>query len=300
MNRNWCARLSGAALFSMLSLATAPAFAQVDLQGQWQSINQNDAHLRGPGPDLVDYTGLPLNDEGRAAALAFNYSMISMTERMCTDWSQNYISFAPHNIQIERVDDPVSGGIIAWKVSAGGSDRAPMPIFIDGRRRPGPLDLHSFGGFTTGRWEGDVLVGEMTHMKRGLTRRNGAPLSDLGKMTIHLARRGNLLQITTMTEDPIYLEAPVVLTGTYRLNIGGATTATNPPCFPSSEIPSMDAPGTVPHFVPGTNPFVEEFASRVNLPREAIMGGAESMYPEFRKKLEGKYQPPASCARDCR
>ena len=29
------------------------------------------------------------------------------------------------------------------------------------------------------------------------------------------------------------------------------------------------------------------------------MGYAESLYPEFRKKIKGRYTPPASCGRKC-
>ena len=44
----------------------------------------------------------------------------------------------------------------------------------------------------------------------------------------------------------------------------------------------------------------KEFAQRNNLPTEAVMGGAETMYPEFRKKIQGKYTPPTECKKDCR
>jgi hypothetical protein len=286
-------------MFMALVFASAPASAQIDLSGQWQAINQQDAHARGPGPDLVDYTGIPLTAEGKAVALSYNYSMMSMTERMCMDYTEDYITFAPHSIQIERVDDPVTGGILAWKISAGGSDRAPIPIWLDNRPRPAPLDLHSYGGFTLGEWTGNILTGQMTHMKKGISRRNGAPLSDQATMTIHLVRTGNLLTIMTLTEDPIYLDEPLVQTGSYRLNVEGNTQATNPTCFPASEVPSLDAPGSVPHYLPGMNPNMEEYAQRNNLPSEAVMGGKETVFPEFRKVIKDKYTPPAACKKDC-
>ena len=37
--------------------------------------------------------------------------------------------------------------------------------------------------------------------------------------------------------------------------------------------------------MPGENPFVSEFAERHKVPVAAAMGGAETMYPEYRKKL---------------
>ena len=36
-----------------------------------------------------------------------------------------------------------------------------------------------------------------------------------------------------------------------------------------------------------------------NLPKEAAMGYAETLYPEYRKTLKGIYTPPASCGRYC-
>jgi hypothetical protein len=149
-----------AAIVLTLALTPVPAFAQVDLSGQWAAFNMHDARTRGPGPDLVDWSTIPLSEEGRQRALAYSYSMISMPERMCMHWSQNYIAFAPHAIMIERINDPVNGNLIGIGVSSGGSDRAPMPIWLDGRPRPSPNANHTFGGFTLGRWNGGSQPGE--------------------------------------------------------------------------------------------------------------------------------------------
>jgi len=278
---------------------TGAASAQIDLTGQWAAINQQDNMARGPGPDLADYTGLPLNDEGRAVALAYTSGILSMTERGCLDYTEDYLTFAPHNIMISRVDDPVTGDVLAWKISAGGSDRAPIPIWMDGRPHPSPLEPHTFSGFTTGAWEGTTLTAHMTHMKRGITRRNGAPLSDQANMTLHIVRHGDLLTIMTITSDPIYLEEPLVQTGSYRLNPRGGVAATNPTCFPFTELPSLDVSGTVPHFLPGANPDAQTFARKYGLPLEAAYGGAQTIYPEFRKKLRDTYVQPTACTRYC-
>ena len=68
--------LTGVAIF-LISFQSVPAFAQVDLSGQWAAINQSDAKTRGPGPDLMDQTAIPLNEEGRAVAAS--YSSVSYT-----------------------------------------------------------------------------------------------------------------------------------------------------------------------------------------------------------------------------
>ena len=44
--------------------------------------------------------------------------------------------------------------------------------------------------------------------------------------------------------------------------------------------------------MPGQNPFVTEFAAKYQIPVEATLGGAETMYPEFQKKLKNLKPPP--------
>src|SRR5215470_6322436 len=65
-----------------------PAMAQVDLSGSWQSKNHEDALERGAGPNPADFTGIPFNDAGRAKALSYSQSEISMPERICAFYSQ--------------------------------------------------------------------------------------------------------------------------------------------------------------------------------------------------------------------
>lgn len=46
-------------------LASAPASAQILLSGDWIALQHEDQIERGPGPDLGDYLGLPINDAAR-------------------------------------------------------------------------------------------------------------------------------------------------------------------------------------------------------------------------------------------
>lgn len=284
-----------AAFCTALLFTAVPAFAQVDLSGQWQVINQADSRTRGPGPDLADYLGIPLNDEGRAVALSYSYSMVSMTERMCMYNSQNLITNDAPSLEIERINDPATGAVNAWRLSGGGSVRSPLIIWMDGRAQPSDNEPHTFDGFTLGKWDGGVLRGYMTHMKHGASARNGAPLSDQATMTIRLVRHGDLLTVLTVTYDPVYFEAPFAYASTFRMNLAGNVLPVNAPCYPLTEVPRLDAPGTVPHFLPGTNPDAEAFAKRWHLPLEAAHGGAQTMYPEFRKKLKDTYTLPPPC-----
>jgi hypothetical protein len=49
---------------------------------------------------------------------------------------------------------------------------------------------------------------------------------------------------------------------------------------------ASQARGAVPNFLPGENPFVAEFAKKFGLPLAATLGGAQTMYPEFQRKMK--------------
>ena len=57
--------------------------------------------------------------------------------------------------------------------------------------------------------------------------------------------------------------------------------------------------GAVPHYLPGKNPFIDEDARNRHIPLDALMGGAETTYPEYRKKLKDSYVAPEKCVRYC-
>src|SRR5438034_9434736 len=90
--------LKTAALVLLLVLLSAPAFAQFDLSGTWASRSNQDDMERGAGPDPVDYLGLPLNDEGRAKALSYNYSMLSLPEYQFGSLTPFYIMLGPFGL----------------------------------------------------------------------------------------------------------------------------------------------------------------------------------------------------------
>jgi hypothetical protein len=62
-------------------------------------------------------------------------------------------------------------------------------------------------------------------------------------------------------------------------------------CLPSPEIPRPY--GWVPHHLPGMNTVIREFSEEYGVPFEASRGGAETMYPEYRKKLRQMVIPHA-------
>jgi len=57
--------------------------------------------------------------------------------------------------------------------------------------------------------------------------------------------------------------------------------------------------GRVPHYLPGQNPQLDEMTALYGIPAEAELGGAETMYPEYRDKIKDKFVLPAKCKKNC-
>jgi len=122
-----------------------------------------------------------------------------------------------------------------------------------------------------------------THVKQGWYRRENLPSSDEATTIEHFIRDGNLMTHISVTEDPVYLEEPLVKSEEFTLS---SSPSFNPfwPCEYVQE--GQWERGVVPHYLPGEHPYVAEYAADHELPQEATLGGAGTMYPEYRERLE--------------
>jgi hypothetical protein len=271
---------AGSLLLALLLTAT-PAAAQMDFSGEWSPIMHEDQPERVPGPELGDYLGLPINEEGRLRADTWDASIQTLPEWQCRPHSADYIWRGPSQLRISKEVDPISREVTTWHAEWLRSvDRA---IYMDGRTHPPEYAPHTWAGFSTGKWEGDMLTVTVTHLKEGYIRRNGVPRSDKATLTEHWIRNGDYLTIVTIVTDPVYLSEPFIRTTEYALNLNQQI-----PPYPCGVVHEVGRPdGDVPHHLPGTNTFITEFPRRFRIPEPAARGGAETMYPEYRTKLKG-------------
>ena len=276
--------LVGAFVVVVLASATESAFAQVDIAGEWGPLFHEDRLDRVPGPPPADFTGLPLSDGARQWALSWDASRVSVLEHQCQVHVLPYILSGPTAFRIWAEKDVNTQRIVAFHQYIGlwGQQRT---IWVDGRSRPSDIAPHTWMGFSTGVWEGNTLVVRTTHIKQGWVRRNGVPESDRVKTTERFSRHGDMLTYVMYIEDPIYLTEPLVRSRNFvrmpGLNEGNWIAAT--PCEPAEEI--ANALNAVPQYLPGENPFVKELADRTGLPVDALLGGAQTIYPEYQLRL---------------
>lgn len=278
-------------LFVLATIALGrPALAQVDLTGEWGNRFHEDSAHRGAGPEIGDYTGLPINDAGRLKAESWQASILSLPERQCIPHVVTYAMRGPANFRMWKETEPITGQIVAYHTY--GTYGRPRTIWMDGRSHPPAYAAHSWVGFSTGTWEGDQLTVATTHIKTGWVQRNGVAVSDLATMTEHFARHGDNLLVMSIVSDPVYLAEPMVRTSNWVLS-PTQTVASFGMCGPAQIAEEVPQPrGYVPHHLPGENDQIKEFQIAHGVPAAGARGGAETTYPEFALTL----QPPAARA----
>ena len=274
-------------MLKLVLLAALPAFAQVDFSGEWAPRFHEDQPERVPGPELGDYLGLPINEAARTRAYSWEASLLTLPEWQCRPHSADYIWRGPSPVRIWKEINPVTRQVTAFHAEWLRSiDR---PIYLDGRPHPPEEAVHTWAGFSTAKWEGDMLTIFTDQLKEGYVRRNGVPRSDQATLMEHWMRHGDFLTVVTIVADPVYLTEPFIRSTDYQLDLHQQ----NPP-YPGEVVQEVERPkGAVPHHLPGTNTFLGEFPSKHGLPAQAAMGGAETMYPEYRKKLKVMPNPSA-------
>src|SRR5712691_8405002 len=189
----------------------------VDLSGSWNPVIHEDFPERIPGPELGDYLGLPITDGARLHADSWDPSRLTLQEHQCRVHTSPYIYRGPLQLRIWEEKDPESQEIIAIRnyISTYEQNRT---IWMDGRSHPPEYAAHTWMGFSTGKWEGNILTVTTTHIKQGWIRRNGLPESDRATLVEHFIRHGNYLTHVSIVTDPVYLTEPLIKSQNFVLN----------------------------------------------------------------------------------
>ena len=275
---------------ALIALTAAIALAQpaarptpgFDLSGYWTTALHEDGLERGAGPEIADYAGFPVNEAARLFGLSYNASRVTLRNHQCDGYVVPYQVRAIGNARAWEERDSRTQRLIAihWYNQTFEGHRT---IWMDGRPHPPVWAPHSWMGFSTGRFAGNALVVETTHLKQGWLRRNGLPQSDQATTVEFFVRHGDHLGYTSIVNDPVYLTEPHVKTTDFArqpVDHGNWLFA----CDDGEQI--LDRPAdVVPNYLFGQNPFLREINTKYKVPIVAYLGGAETMYPEFAAKL---------------
>jgi hypothetical protein len=190
------ARLAGCVLLilALAALWSPPALAQQDPTGEWAPRFDEDFFERIPGPEIGDYLGIPINAANRMRGDTWDATLLELPENQCRAHGSDYGWRGPSNLSIWKEVDQKTQKLIAFHthLSAYGAEQT---IWMDGRAHPPDYAAHTWAGFSTGKFEGDILVVTTTHLKENWVRRNGLARSDLATATAHIMRHGNYLTV---------------------------------------------------------------------------------------------------------
>jgi len=262
----------------LVVLAAVPAFAQINFVGEWSGRYHEDQPDRVPGEEPGDFSGVPINDAARLFADSWDVARHSILEHQCAPYTLPYMFFGPNQFRIWQEHNQDTQELLAIRMHLG-TYQQERTIWMDGRQHPPDYAPHTFMGFSTGVWNGDTLTITTTHIKAGYFRRTGIPASDRLTVVEHWIRHGNVLSQVTIATDPVYLSEPYIRSQEFVLmDRGNQNWLYN--CEYVMEVPKDK--NEVPHYLPGTNPWIGEFSAKHAMPEAGVRGGAETLLPEWK------------------
>jgi glyoxylase-like metal-dependent hydrolase (beta-lactamase superfamily II) len=257
--------------------------AGIDISGAYYPLPGQDSGLITASGSLVEYGGIPMNEAGRLYALAWSAARIQGRQHQCMGYVVPYTYNAPGNFRFWEERDPYTQRLLSiqsyWQISEG-----LRTIWMDDRPHPPAFAQHTWAGFSTGKYEGNMLSVYTTHLKRGWIRANGIPQSDEATVSDHFIRHGDRITYFSVVNDPVYLAEPFSRAYTMLRNVkepDGWLYA----CDDGEQILGRPE-DLVESYDWGKHPFLREFADKHQLPLLGLLGGPETTHPEFVAKLK--------------
>ncbi len=257
--------------------------AGVDLSGSWFPNPAQDSGLITASGSLVEYGGIPMNEASRLYALAWSAARVQGRQHQCMGYVPPYTYNQPGNLRFWEERDPHTQRLTAikmyWQISEG-----LRTIWMDDRPHPPAYAQHTWAGFSTGKFEGNVLTVYTTHLKRGWIRANGIPQSDEATVVEHFIRHGDRITYLSVVNDPVYLAEPFSRTYSLVRHVKEPD-AWLYACDDGEQI--LDRPEDhVDSYAWGQHPYLREFSDKYQIPLLGDLGGPATMYPEFKAKLK--------------
>ena len=162
------AKATGSLLLLAVGLLSIPAFAQRDPSGEWAPRFHEDQPERIPGPEIGDYLGIPINASGAVArATAGTHLFLSCLRTSAARIRPTMPGAGRPICASGRISTPRAGDhrlSHPYLLAGAGANH------LDGRPRRIRPDYaaHTWQGFSTGKWEGDMLTVTTDAPERGL------------------------------------------------------------------------------------------------------------------------------------
>src|SRR5258708_7849826 len=121
------------------------------------------ASERGAGRDLGDYLGLPINAAARLRADSWDASLLTLPENQCRPIRDDYQPRGQSQMRIWKQVEGPTQRIIACHMLLSWMTQE-RTIYMDGLPHPPDYAAHTWQGFSTGTWDGNVLTPTTPHL----------------------------------------------------------------------------------------------------------------------------------------
>lgn len=207
--------------------STPQSAAPIDLTGNWVSVVTEDWLLRMVTPAKGNYSFVPLNQEGRKTADAWDLAKDRAAGAECRPFGVGGLMRIPGRLRISWQDPR------ALKIEA---DAGTQTRLVHFNPSPPPVGPKTWQGWSVAEWDwvnanaperGGSLKVVTTGMRSGYLRKNGVPYSENMVMTEYFDRHtepngDHWFTITTIVEDPKYLTQPFVTTTDFKRESDGS------------------------------------------------------------------------------
>jgi len=258
------------------------------MNGYWNPLGHQDNYHYGGGPDPGDFSGLPITDAARKIAFQYDADEFEQPELMCRPFAATYAPRTLSTMRIWDTTDPLTQD--QTKIETTMAFAQPhRVIWMPGSNHPPPSPAapHTWQGYSTGKWVGNVLWVHTDHLKPFyLQRSQGLPLSDKTMMDERIFRYDNILVDIMMITDPAYLSRPFIYSKLYAYIPQGNMDPY--PCAVHNQVPAPE--GYVPMRLPFYTTNTNDLFMNKGIPLESAKGGEQTMFPEYQDYM--KTLPP--------
>ena len=211
--------------------------APIDLTGTWVSVVSEDWRFRMVTPRKGDYQSVPMTPEARKIADAWDPAADAAAGNQCRAYGAAAFMRVPGRLRISWQDEAT----LRVELDAGTQTRL---FHIAGAGPPSPVPSPgaepTWQGYSVAQWErpaaprgggppptGGSLRVVTTRLRPGYLRRNGVPYSENAVVTEHLdvgslPGVGDVLLVTTVVDDPRYLQQPFSVSSHFKKEPDGS------------------------------------------------------------------------------
>ncbi len=200
--------------------------APMDITGYWVSYVTENWRYRMVTPAKGEYRRIPVSRAALPLINAWDPAADDRAGNQCRSYGAGNIMSVPGRLHITWQD----ADTLKIETDAGTQTR----LFRFGPRANAAASAvpRSWQGESAAAWEpaaggGGSLRVVTTNLRDGYLRKNGVPYSERATVTEHfdvapLADAGKLLLVTTIVDDPLYLNAPYVVSPHFKKEPNGS------------------------------------------------------------------------------